>query len=150
MPNTVAETLQVNPEFIHEDYIHVVAAIVWQSSRQDRFLIAQRPSGKHLGGYWEFPGGKIESGESPDQALARELFEEIGIEMVSAEAYMRVYCPYPERNVLLDTWLVTEYRGEPRSREDQPLIWLGLEAIKDYAFPAADMPILEALKRTAR
>lgn len=149
MPNTVAEALRINPDSIDEDHIHVVAAIIWQSSRQDRFLIARRPETKHLGGYWEFPGGKVEADESAQRALARELREEIGIEMKSAEAFMQVYCPYPERNVLLDTWMVTHYGGEPGSRENQALTWISLDQIDDYEFPPADIPILEALKRTA-
>ena len=149
MPNTVADTLRINPGSIDEDHIHVVAAIVWKTTRQDQFLIAQRPSDKHLGGYWEFPGGKVEFGEPADKALARELVEEIGIEMISAEAFIQVFCRYPERNILLDTWVVSDYRGEPRSREAQTLAWISLDEIEAYAFPMADIPILEALKRTA-
>ena len=150
MPNTVADALRVNPGSIDEDHIHVVAAIVWQSSRADRFLIARRPEGKHLGGYWEFPGGKVESGENARRALVRELREEIGIEVLTAEAFMQVYCPYPERNVLLDTWIVTDYNGTPSAREKQVLDWISPEETGDYRFPPADLPILQALQRAAR
>ena len=149
MQNTVADTLRINPGSIDEDHIHVVAAIIWKTTRKDQFLISQRPSEKHLGGYWEFPGGKVESGESTSKALARELIEEIGIEMISAEPFMQVFCRYPERNILLDTWIVSDYRGKPLSRESQDLVWISLDEIENYAFPMADIPILEALKRTA-
>ena len=146
MPNTVAESFLINPESIDEDHVHVVAAIVWQSAEQNRFLIAQRPAGKHLAGYWEFPGGKVEDGELVNRALARELEEEIGILVTEAAAYMQVYFRYPERNVLLDTWTVSAYRGEVRARENQALAWIGLDEIENYAFPPADEPILGALQ----
>lgn len=150
MPSTAADSVCIDPVSVDEDHIHVVAAIVWQSSQCDRFLIARRPSGKHLGGYWEFPGGKLEPGETPRQALERELREEIGIEVGEAEAFMKVYFRYPERNVLLDTWTVSSFSGEVGSRENQPLRWIGLREIATYDFPPADEPILEALQDAAR
>ncbi|MDH3761097.1 MAG: (deoxy)nucleoside triphosphate pyrophosphohydrolase [Gammaproteobacteria bacterium] len=145
MRNTGAE----DPSSIDEDHIHVVAAIVWHSQYDNRFLIAQRQQGKHLEYYWELPGGKLEAGESPWQALRRELAEEINVEVVSGNPYMRVYHRYPERNILLDTWSVDEYQGEVRAREQQPLAWIDIEDIEQYRFPPADVPILEAIKRNA-
>ena len=136
----------INPETIEEDHIHVVAAIVWQLPGKKRFLIAQRQQGKHLEHYWELPGGKIEADESPWRALRRELSEEINIEVTRGSPYMRVYYRYPERNVLLDTWWIEEYRGEVLALEQQSLNWIGVDEIDDFPFPPADIPILDAIK----
>ncbi len=136
----------VNPDSIDEDHIHVVAAIIWQPPARDRFLIAKRQQGKHLEHYWELPGGKIEAEESPWNALKREIAEEIDLRLVSGSPYLRVYFRYPERNILLDTWWIENYRGEPRALERQSLAWIGIDEIDRYRFPPADEPILEAIK----
>ena len=149
MPSIEAESPLINPAEIDEPHIHVVAAILWQSEYRDRFLIAQRPAGKHLAGYWEFPGGKVEAGESVEAALARELEEEIGVQVERYSPLIRVYFRYPERNVLLDTWQVECFRGNVESREGQALNWIGLEQVDDYQFPPADRPILEAIANNA-
>ncbi len=141
--------LVVDPETIEEDHIHVVAAIVWRRSKPGQFLIAQRQQGKHLENFWELPGGKIESGESPWHALRREIAEEISIEVHQARPYMRVYYRYTERNVLLDTWWVDDYRGEVMPMERQLLEWIGIDQIGLYRFPPADIPILDAIKCSA-
>ncbi len=138
--------LIVNPECIDEVHIHVVAAIIWQQPGRDRFLIAQRQKGKHLEDYWEFPGGKLEPGESPWHALEREIVEEIDLRVLSGSPYLQVFCRYPERNVLLDTWWIETYRGEPRAQEQQSLRWIGIDAIDQYLFPPADEPILDAIR----
>jgi len=145
MRNTEAD----NPLSIDEDHIHVVAAIIWNSDHS-RFLIAQRQQGKHLEHFWELPGGKLEPDESPWQALRRELIEEINIEVIQAGPYMQVYHRYPERNILLDTWSIDEYRGEVRGREQQTITWIGPKEIDLYPFPAADIPILDAIKCSAK
>jgi len=145
MRNTEAD----NPLSIDEDHIHVVAAIIWNPDRS-RFLIAQRQQGKHLEHHWELPGGKLEADESPWQALRRELVEEINIEVTSAAPYMQVYHRYPERNILLDTWSVDEYRGEVSARERQAIAWIGPDEIDLYLFPAADIPILDAIRCSAK
>lgn len=136
----------VNPVSINEDYIHVVAALIWHRHNRRRFLIAQRQKGKHLEDYWEFPGGKLEAGESPWQGLQRELNEEINIRPISATQYIRVYYRYPDRNILLDTWSVESYRGEIEAREQQLVKWINVSQADDYRFPPADIPILEAIK----
>ncbi len=147
MPNTAADGgAVVNPGHIDEEHLHVAAAIVWESSTQQRFLIARRPKGKHLEDLWELPGGKLEAGESPADALRRELEEEIGIDAVQVAPFMRVYYRYPERNVLLDTWVVESFRGEISAREQQELCWVGIETVDTFNFPPADLPILEAIK----
>ena len=146
MPNTVAENLVINPARISGDYIHVVAALIWKQPDREQFLIAQRQKGKHLEGYWEFPGGKLESYESPWQGLQRELAEEINIQMIKARPFMQVYYRYPDRNILLDAWSVEEYQGEVMSREEQAIRWVALNQVDSFRFPPADIPILEAIK----
>ena len=154
MLSTEADSLIINPAAVDEDHIHVVAAIIWQQdnpqSGQQKFLIAQRPKGKHLEDYWEFPGGKLEPGESPWQALQRELAEEISILPTKASPYIRVYHRYPDRNILLDVWLVEEYRGEVVSGEGQLLRWINLSQVDRYRLPPADLPIIEAIKSSAK
>ena len=149
MPSTEADAPLINPGSIDEPHIHVVAAVLWQSESRERFLIAQRPSGKHLAGFWEFPGGKVETGESARSALERELEEEVGIAVGKASPLMRVYYRYPERNILLDTWEVVSFRGSAEPREDQALKWIGLQEIEAYRFPPADRPILDAITNNA-
>lgn len=146
MPNTEVERLLVDPAGFDDDYIHVVAAVIWKRDSRQNFLIARRQQGKHLAYYWELPGGKVEADESPRQALDRELVEEINIEPVSATQFMQVYHRYPERNILLDTWIVDDYQGEVVPREQQALAWIDCDQIGAYRFPDADLPILDALK----
>jgi 8-oxo-dGTP diphosphatase len=150
MPSTAADSAIVNPVTIDGDYIHVVAAIIWKQGARSRFLIAQRQRGKHLQGYWEFPGGKLEAGESPRQALQRELQEEINILPTQASPYMRVYYRYPERNILLDTWLIEAYRGDIAPGEQQLLRWIEVSQADDYQFPPADIPIIEAIRNSVK
>ena len=111
-----------------------------------RVLISQRPPGVHQGGLWEFPGGKREPGESPCQALVRELREELGIEVRQARAFMRIPWNYPEQRLLLDVWKVTAWHGIPRGREGQPVRWVPVDELHPEAFPPANAPILDRLQ----
>jgi mutator protein MutT len=154
MPSTAADHLIINPLSIDEDYLYVVAAIIWkpgskqsdQLANQRKFLISQRQKGKHLEDYWEFPGGKREVDESPRQALQRELEEEINILPTRASPFMQVYYRYPDRNILLDAWMVEEYEGETRSGEGQLLRWIDTSQVDQYRLPPADLPIIDAIK----
>jgi len=148
MLNTGVEPSLIDPEELDDDHIHVVAAIIWKQDSSRQFLIARRQQGKHLEHYWELPGGKVEANESPRQALQRELAEEINIRTVSATRYMQVYHRYPDRNILLDTWIVDDYQGEVIPREQQALAWIECNQIDAYRFPDADLPILDALKQS--
>ena len=145
MPSTAVEAPIVDPVKIDEDYVHVVAAVIWRQTGAAEFLIAQRRPGQHLAHLWEFPGGKLEAGESAWQALCRELDEEIDIRPTRAEPFMRVYHRYPERNVLLDFWTVGAYEGVVAARERQGLKWISPGEIDDYRFPPADRPVLDAI-----
>ncbi len=111
-------------------------------------LLTERPSKSvHLGGYWEFPGGKLEPGESAATALARELSEEIDIAVVEATAFMSLTHRYPERTVHLSFFAVTAWRGEPRSAEGQRMLWVPVDELNDYRLLPADAPVVAALQR---
>ena len=128
--------------------IHVAAAALRDD--QGRVLLQQRPVHKHQGGLWEFPGGKLEPGESVAHGLARELREELGIEALDHRPLIRVRHQYPDRGVLLDVHLVTGWRGEPVGREDQPLAWVTSRSLCNYPMPAADAPVVDALRLPER
>lgn len=112
-----------------------------------RVLIAQRPPGGHVGGHWEFPGGKLNDGELPGQALVRELQEELGITVESASPLMTYRHAYPERVVELHVFLVASYTGEPRGVEGQPLRWVAPDELESAGLLEADLPIAAALSR---
>ena len=150
MRNIEADNSVINPCSIDEDHIHVVAAIIWNQTDTDRFLIARRPKGKHLEDYWELPGGKLEGRESPWQALRRELAEEVSISITSASPYMQVYHRYPDRNILLDTWSVDAYRGQVSAGEQQEIAWVAIDQLDSFRFPPADIPILDAIRNSAK
>jgi len=124
--------------------VHVVAGVIADAA--GRVLLARRPEGTHLAGAWELPGGKLRPGEGRREGLARELREELGIEVADAAPLIRVRHRYPEREVLLDVWEVRRWRGSPRGLEGQPLRWVAREALAGERLPAADRPVVRALR----
>lgn len=110
-----------------------------------RVLLAQRPAGKLAAGKWEFPGGKIEPGESAREALLRELREELDIGVATARPLLRLRHAYRDRIVRLDAWLVSAFDGEPCGREGQRLVWTPLEALAGYELLPTVVPIAAAL-----
>ena len=124
--------------------IEVAAGIL--TDAQGRVLLMQRLPGKHLAGLWEFPGGKVESGETIDEALARELNEELGIEVLASAPLISLPWRYPEKTVRLHALRVTTWRGEPRAREGHPLRWVALRDTDVATMPPADAPIVTALR----
>jgi 8-oxo-dGTP diphosphatase len=114
-----------------------------------RVLIAQRPAGKHMAGGWEFPGGKLAPGEPAEAGLARELREELGIEMHGARPLIAYEHAYPERRVLLDLWLVTSFTGEPQPLDGQGLRWVTLDELDQVGLLDADRPMIAALRAAA-
>jgi 8-oxo-dGTP diphosphatase len=123
--------------------IHVAAAVIRSAQG---VLIAKRPQDKHQGGLWEFPGGKVEAGEAVEAALARELAEELGIVVTQARPLIQVRHDYPDKQVLLDVWEVSVFTGDPHGAEGQPLAWVNPRHLGDYAFPAANQPIVAAAR----
>lgn len=110
-----------------------------------RVLIALRPSHKHQGDFWEFPGGKIEFGESSEAALQREVFEELGVVVRDSLPLISVPFSYPEKQVLLEVREVTVFEGEPQGKEGQIIRWVSLEELSAYTFPPANAPIIKAV-----
>lgn len=111
-----------------------------------RVLLARRPANKHLGGMWEFPGGRIEEGEDSRAGLVRELREELGIDLDFCEPLIHVRHAYPEKTVSLWFYRVTKWRGEPHGREGQPLKWVMPGAVVPSELPPADVPVVRALQ----
>lgn len=125
-------------------WLHVVAAVI--RGADGRILLARRPVEKSQGGKWEFPGGKVEAGETALQALSRELQEEIGITPLQAIPLIQVRHVYVERPVFLDVWEVAQFSGEPYGREGQPLGWFTADELPSLDFPAANYPIVNAVR----
>ncbi|MBF7142779.1 MULTISPECIES: Nudix family hydrolase [Pseudomonas] len=127
--------------------VHVAAAVIRRAD--GKVLIARRNAAQHQGNLWEFPGGKLEEGESPTAGLARELAEELGIQVTSARPLIKVAHDYPDKQVLLDVWEVDGFEGEPQGVEGQPLAWVAPKALGNYDFPAANAPIVSAARLPA-
>ncbi len=125
------------------DLLDVVVGVL--IDRHQRVLIAQRPAGKHMAGAWEFPGGKRRDGESPFDALRRELNEELGIDVVSAEPFTELEHEYPDRRVRLDVWWVLEFDREPAACEQQALRWVSPDELTMAAMLPADGPIIDSV-----
>lgn len=125
--------------------IHVAAAAIF--NEQGQLLLALRGKNQHQGGLWEFPGGKVEPGEAVEQALLRELEEELGvrIDLAATRPLIKVPYHYPDKSVLLDVFLVESFRGEPYGREGQEVRWVAVDQLPQYQFPAANQPIVNAL-----
>ena len=125
--------------------VHVAVGILINPA--GKTLITRRPDHVHQGGLWEFPGGKVEDCEPVVKALYRELHEELGITVQVAEPWLQVHHAYPDKVVWLDVWRVTAWQGEPHGREGQPLTWALPAELAGCVFPAADQPIIAALRR---
>lgn len=132
------------PPIVDQRLIHVAAGIVQDAA--GRVLVAKRPEAAHQGGFWEFPGGKLEPGEGVEQGLVRELDEELGIQVSASRPLIRLAHDYGDRRILLDVRQVLAYQGTPRGREGQPLDWLAPEDMDADGFPAADRPVISALR----
>ena len=127
--------------------LHVVAAVLRDAA--DRVLLSRRHEASHQGGLWEFPGGKLEPGESAPQGLARELREELDIDCRRSRPFLRVDHAYPDLVVRLDVHEVLDWSGEVRAVEGQALRWTDPHRLDPADFPAADVPVLKALKLPA-
>ncbi|EHK9547107.1 8-oxo-dGTP diphosphatase MutT [Vibrio alginolyticus] len=122
--------------------IHIVAAIIFNQDKS-KIFITKRPDDKHKGGFWEFPGGKVASGESIEHALARELEEEVGIEVTEQALFEHLEYDYPDKSLKFDFITVSKFSNEPYGREGQEGCWVEIRELGNYAFPEANVPILE-------
>jgi 8-oxo-dGTP diphosphatase len=123
--------------------IEVAAALIRDSA--GRYLITQRRRGSHLEGLWEFPGGKLEAGESPVRALRRELTEELGATFEVGKLVETVRWEYPDRTVILHFYDCRVESGVIEPREGQAMLWVEPERLGGYAFPPADRALIERL-----
>jgi 8-oxo-dGTP diphosphatase len=123
--------------------VHVAVGVILDST--NRILITRRGDDAHQGGLWEFPGGKVESGETVQDALQRELREELGISIGVASPLLEVHHDYGDKKVFLDVYLVREFSGEPKGLEGQPLEWIAEHQLQKFEFPQANVPIAEAV-----
>ena len=123
--------------------LQVAVALIVNNDEQ--FLIARRHAHQHQGDLWEFPGGKREANETRLEAVQREIYEEVGLQVEQAEPLMQIVHDYPELQVELDVWLVTEFSGDATGKEGQPLVWCPLAELSVREFPAANMQIIERL-----
>jgi 8-oxo-dGTP diphosphatase len=128
--------------------IHVVAGVIRDA--RGRILLTRRTETRDMPGLWEFPGGKREPGESSEQALARELHEELGIDAEVGEWLMEVPQRYPDKRLRLEVRTITAWKGQPRGREGQALTWVPPERLSRYSMPPADVPVVAALRQPDR
>ena len=113
------------------------------------YFICRRATHQHQGGKWEFPGGKVEQTETVQQALARELQEEIGIDVKAAKPLLVIEHSYSDKAVKLDVWLVTEFTGIAQSLEGLENRWVQLNELEQLDFPEANRPIIHVLRQSA-
>jgi 8-oxo-dGTP diphosphatase len=125
----------------------LVAAVVLVDA-DGRVLLAQRPDGKSMAGLWEFPGGKVDQGETPEAALIRELREELGIDVAASclAPFTFASHAYPDFHLLMPLYVCRKWSGIPLAREGQRLAWVRPARLVDYSMPPADKPLLAMLR----
>jgi len=116
--------------------------------KDNRVLIAQRPEGKSMAGLWEFPGGKVEAGERPEEALIRELREELSIDVTEACLAPFVFAShgYDDFHLLMPLYVCRKWNGQPQPKEGQVLKWVAARELKNYPMPPADLPLIAHLR----
>jgi len=126
----------------------VLVAAVALIDADARVLLARRPPGKSMAGLWEFPGGKVETGETPESALIREMREELGIEMCETCLAPFTFAShrYDTFHLLMPLYLCRRWEGEVVAREGQQLAWVRANRLRDYPMPPADVPLIAMLQ----
>ncbi|MFP4043773.1 MAG: 8-oxo-dGTP diphosphatase MutT [Rhodosalinus sp.] len=126
----------------------VLVAAVALIDRDGRVLLAQRPEGKSMAGLWEFPGGKVEPGETTEAALIRELHEELGIDTAASCLAPLTFAShgYPDFHLLMPLFACRKWEGVPQAREGQQLAWAAPARLRDYPMPPADLPLIPILR----
>ncbi|BBN80362.1 7,8-dihydro-8-oxoguanine-triphosphatase [Pseudoalteromonas sp. A25] len=123
--------------------VHVAVGVI---IKNNKVFVTKRGEHQHQGGLWEFPGGKVEQGETVTDALKRELQEEINILTHKSQPFMVIEHDYIDKQVCLDIHLVMEFSGEPKGLEGQQCDWVALEKLHELAFPAANLEIVAKLQ----
>lgn len=126
----------------------VLVAAVALTDKDGRVLLAQRPPGKSMAGLWEFPGGKVEAGETPEVALIREMEEELGVGTWKSCLAPLTFAShsYPDFHLLMPLFVCRKWEGTPQSREGQQLAWVKPIDFRDYPMPPADIPLIPILR----
>ncbi|MBT1443995.1 8-oxo-dGTP diphosphatase MutT [Shewanella sp. JM162201] len=124
--------------------VHVAVGII---KRSQQVLLAKRHGHLHQGGKWEFPGGKVEAGESTTAALIRELKEEVDLNVSSSAPFMQISHDYPDKQVFLDIHLVEDFSGDARGVEGQEVAWVDISELHKLEFPDANTPIVDKIQK---
>ncbi len=126
----------------------VLVSAVALIDRDGCVLLAQRPEGKSMAGLWEFPGGKVEPGETPEAALIRELEEELGVDTWESCLAPLTFAShsYDDFHLLMPLFVCRKWEGVPRAREGQTLAWVAPNRLRDYPMPEADIPLIPILR----
>ena len=127
--------------------VHVAVGVI---ARGDDIFITLRPDDVHQGGKWEFPGGKVEAGETVLQALKRELAEEVGISVSASTPLTVITHDYGDKQVRLDVHLVHDFVGEPFGKEGQRSRWIPISQLKSTEFPSANADIITSIQKLSR
>ncbi|MEC6797827.1 8-oxo-dGTP diphosphatase MutT [Photobacterium sp. S4TG1] len=119
-----------------------IAAGIILNPTQDRIFITRRDANAHQGGLWEFAGGKVEANETAEQAVIRELNEEVGIQVTTLTPFISLAHDYPDKALQFDFFAITAFAGEARGNEGQAGLWVAISDLNDYPFPEANMAVL--------
>lgn len=123
--------------------VHVAVGVI---IRNNEVFLTQRHQEAHQGGKWEFPGGKVETNETVGQALARELKEEVSIEVLACQPLMTIFHDYGDKKVKLDIFIVDQFLGEPKAQEGNEQQWCSIKNLTQLEFPAANTEIVQKLQ----